>query len=463
MILREMVERFESKAPFSTMLRATLENILAEDRINAIFTATAERQRTGELLFSTVADIMGSVACRTQPSVHAAYQARIEEISVTAKAVYDKLQRTEPQICRALLIDTSRRMSAIIEHMGGTLPDLLPGYHLKILDGNHLRRTERRIAELRELNAAPLPGHALVVLDPRLHLALDIFQCEDGHAQERRLLPTVLETVQRSDLWIADRNFCTTGFLFGITRRHAYFAIRQHAQSLRYNLVGKRKRVAATDTGIVYEQTMQIYDEEGNSKKLRRITVHLYQATRDGETEIHILTNLPKKVTAVRVAELYRKRWRIETAFQELAQNLHGEVVTLGYPKAALFAFSMALLAYNVYSVMQAAMRAAHGSEKIENEFSMYYLAEEVAHSYMGLAIAVPSSYWRKHYASLTPAQMARELVRIARGVNLRRYRKHKRGPKKPAKKLNKKHRGHVSTARILAQRNPQSKKALAC
>ena len=463
MILRELVERFESKAPFSTMFRATLENILAEDRLNAIFNATAERQRTGELLFSTVADIMGSVACRMQPSVHAAYQARIEEISVTAKAIYDKLQRTEPQICRAVLSDCSRRMSDIVEHLGDTPPDLLPGYHVKILDGNHLRRTERRIGELRELNAAPLPGHALVVLDPRLHLAVDVFPCEDGHAQERRLLPSVLETVKPFDLWIADRNFCTTGFVFGIMKRHAYFAIRQHGQSLRYELVGKRTRVAATDTGIIYEQTIELQDGEGKTKRIRRITVHLYQATRDGDVEIHILTNLPKKVTAVRIAELYRKRWGIETAFQELAQNLHGEVVTLGYPKAALFAFSMALLAYNVYSVMQAALRAAHGTEKIDNEFSMYYLAEEVAHTYAGLAIAIPSSYWKKQYASLTPAQMACELVRIAKSVNLRRYRKHKRGPKKPAKKFNKKYRGHVSTARVLAQRNSESTKTLTC
>jgi IS4 transposase len=463
MILRELVERFERETPFCVMLRATLENVLADERINAIFDATAQRQRTEELYFSSVADIMGSVACRLHPSVHAAYQARIAEIGVTVKAVYDKLQRTEPGVSRAIVRDTAERMAAIISRTGGTLPELLPGYDVRILDGNHLRRTERRIGELRGLNSAPLPGHALVVLDPRLHLARDVFPCEDGHAQERRLLPQVLETVKQRQLWIADRNFCTTGFLFGIISRQAYFAIRQHAQSLRYELVGKRKRVAATDTGIVYEETMRIYDEDGNNKKIRRITVELYEPTRDGDAEIHILTNLPKKVTAVRIAELYRKRWRIETAFQELAQNLHGEVVTLGYPKAALFAFCMALLAYNVYSVMQAAMRAAHGSEKIENEFSLYYLADEISHTYRGLAVALPSSYWKKHYAQLTPAHLARELVRIARTVYLPRYRKHKRGPKKETKKFNKRHRGHVSTARVLAKRRSSSVKVRTC
>ena len=68
------------------------------------------------------------------------------------------------------------------------------------------------------MNAAPLPGQALVVLDPSLMLMIDVFPCEDAHAQERSLLPQVLETVKPGDLWIEDRNFCTVGFVCGIHR-----------------------------------------------------------------------------------------------------------------------------------------------------------------------------------------------------------------------------------------------------
>jgi len=49
--------------------------------------------------------------------------------------------------------------------------------------------------------------------------------------------------------------------------------------------------------------------------------------------------NLPKDVTAVECAELYRKRWSIETLFYEVTQTLQCEIKTLGYPSAALFAF----------------------------------------------------------------------------------------------------------------------------
>jgi hypothetical protein len=455
MILREVIERFEKKAPVCVMVRAAMENVLSGERLDALFEKAACRQENKRLMFSTVADIMGLVACKIHPSVHATYQAKKEEVGVTAKALYDKLQRMEGNVSRQLVRETASRMAEIIRKTGGVLPELMSGYRVKVLDGNHLRRTQRRIEELRQLNAAPLPGHCAVILDPRLKLAIDVIPCEDAYAQERTLLPDVLATVERRDLWIADRNFCTTDFLFGIKARRAYFAIRQHGQSLRYELIGRRKRIGRTETGMVYEQRMRIFDAEGKAMTIRRVTVELDEPTRDGDTEIHILTNLPKKITAVAVADLYRKRWTIEIAFHELAQNLAGEIETLGYPRAALFGFCMALVCYNVLSVVLAALRAAHGVETIQEQLSFYYLCDEVAGTYRGLSIALADEYWARKYANLTPARLARELVRIAKTVQLGRYRKHKRGPKKPTTKMNKKRRNHVSTARVLKQRHP--------
>lgn len=451
MILRDLIERFEKKAPVCIMVRATMENVLSAERLDAMFERAADQQENRHLMFSTVADIMGLVACKIHPSVHAGYQAKKEEVGVTAKALYDKLQRMETNVSRRVVSETAGRMTEIIRKTGGLLPELVPGYRVKVLDGNHLRRTQRRIKELRALNSAPLPGHCAVILDPQLKLAIDVIPCEDAHAQERTLLPQVLETVERRDLWVADRNDCTVAFLFGIKRRRAYFAIRQHAQ-LPHKLLGRRKLIGKSETGLVYEQRVQLADAEGNRMTIRRVTVKLNEPTRDGETEIHVLTNLPKKIDALRVAELYRKRWTIEIAFNELAQNLEGEIETLGYPRAALFGFCMALVCYNVLSVVLAALRAVHGAETVQEKVSFYYLCDEVAGNHRGLEVM--EEYWARKYARLTPVRLARELIRIAKLTQLSRYRKHKRGPKKPVAKMNKKHRSHVATARIVAQRH---------
>jgi IS4 transposase len=334
------------------------------------------------------------------------------------------------------------------------LPPLLKGYRTRILDGNHLSASEHRISELRGTWAAPLPGKILVVLDQEFMLASDVFLCEDGHAQERSLLPEVLAIVQSGDLWIADRNFCTIDFMTEIADRQAAFVIRQHGQ-LKGTLIGKRRARGNVDTGKVYEQELQVTDLQGNKLTLRRITVKLKTPTRDGDTEIHLLTNLPAtSASARKVAGLYAKRWTIETMFQELTETLTCEVNALGYPKAALFGFCLALMAYHAVSLIKAALRAVHGRETVEKEISAYYLSLEISQTYDGMMVAIPAPRWEV-FRRLTHAELARLLKNLAAKANLRRYQKHPRGPKKPPpKKSNYKNGGHVSTAKLIAMRN---------
>jgi hypothetical protein len=452
MVLREMVERFEKQAPACVMARALLENVFAAERLDALFERVAERQSNKDLLFSTVVDLMGLVAAKVRPSVNAAYLAKKEEVGVTVKALYDKLQRMETGVSQALVRDTAAHMAAIIRHLGGERPELLPGYRTKILDGNHLQATHRRLKAFAEVNAAPLPGHSLVVLDPSLQLAIDVFPCEDAYTQERALLDTVLETVEADDLWIADRNFCTSRFVWGLQRRRAFFVLREHANAAKWKweAVGERTCVGRTETGLVYEQTLKLFGEDSDETTVRRITIELDQPTRDGDREIHVLTNLPAEVTALQIVELYRDRWTIETAFYEISQNLNGEINALGYPKAALFAFCMGLVTFNVMSVIRASLRAAHGVEKVDQEVSLYRLCDEIAGTYRGQEIAVGEQYWTQIYAHLTAAEVAAALLHIAQTIDLKRYKKHKRSPKVAKPKLTKKNRPHISTARIL-------------
>lgn len=84
--------------------------------------------------------------------------------------------------------------------MKGENSSILPGYRTLFLDGNCIEATEHRIKPLRETTAGALPGKSLVVFDPALGIARDVFPCEDGHAQERSLLSPILATVEANDL-----------------------------------------------------------------------------------------------------------------------------------------------------------------------------------------------------------------------------------------------------------------------
>lgn len=451
-MLGKIFERFAEKSPVSVMARGLLERVLNPKTIDDIFERVADRQYTRNLLFSVVFDLMSQVVCGTRKSLHAAYQASAQEIGASVTAIYNKVNGVETETSMSLVRYSAEAVTPIIEEMGGTLPPLLLGYRIKILDGNCLEATEHRIRELRGTAAGPLPGKSLVVLDPSLKLMVDVFPCEDGYTQERALLEQVLPTVQAGDCWIEDRNFCIVKFLFGVVERDACFIVRQH-QKLPWKPLEKFKKVGRIDGAMVSEQPIVVRDHEGNALRLRRIRIHLDTPTRDGDRDVFVLTNLPQKVDAKKIATLYRNRWKIETAFQELAKHLNSEINTLGYPKAALFAFSIALIAYNVMSVIKAALRSIHGADVVEQEVSGYYVADELSAVYPGMMIAIPEKHWQV-FDRMTHREFADILRLLASKVNLRRFKKHPRGPKKPQPKrtYDKKH-PHVSTFRLIAAR----------
>jgi hypothetical protein len=454
MLLHSVFDRFVKESPVAVMVRGLLENVLTPASVDALFEQHAENQYTRELLFSQMVDLMGQVVSGIYPSANAAYQKQRERFTVSRTAVYDKLNGVEPHVAAALTRQTAASLTAVIRELGGALPDLLPGYRVKILDGNCLAKTEHRLHELRTIAAGPLPGKSLVVLDPALMLAVDVFPCEDGHTQERALLDQVLATVEPKDLWIEDRNFCTLGFLFGIAERQACFVVRQH-QNLPWEAVTELEYAGVSDDVEVWEQKIRLDNPEtGETLVVRRLELRLPTPTRDGDRVIYVLTNLPARVaSASMVADLYRKRWKIETLFQVLESTLESEQTRLGYPRAALFAFCVSLVAYNVLAVVRAALRAVHGREIVEEKVSTYYLADEIKGTYRGMMIALPAAVWEP-FRELTIAQLAVRLKELASQARLSAYQRHPRGPKKPRpERTHDKDKPHVSTARLLATR----------
>jgi len=454
MLLGKSFEKFINGSPVTVMLRGIIEWSFHAERFDQLFEQHAQKQYRKDLPFSTVAEVIGEVVFNTQPSVGAGLQARAGELPVSRKAFYNKLNGVEPQVAAALVVDSAQQFLPVLEKLTPVNPPLLPGYEVRLLDGNHFAATEHRLDVLRGETAVPLPGQALAVLDPDRRLVVDVIPCEDAHAQERTLLPDVLNRVQPGEVWIADRNFCTLGFLSGIMQCGGRFLIRHHA-NMPYETAGKRKSLGRTATGHVSEQSVRVTDPEtGRVRKVRMIIVELDDATRDEDTVLRLLTNLPARdASAARVAELYRHRWTIETMFQKLTEHLTCEIKTLAYPQAAVLAFCLSLVAWNALSVVLSALASAQGAETVRETVSGYYLSLEISQVYHGMMIAVPSDEW-KVFRGLTPSRLAQELKRLARHVDLTKYQKHPRGAKTPQPPRRYSGNGqHVATARLLCRK----------
>jgi hypothetical protein len=323
MLLDTIFAPFVKERPICVMARAVLERLLDAHRLDALFARTAEQQYTRELLFSSLVHLMSEVVLGVPPTVHAAYQAPKDALRVSTTALDNKLDRVEPGVAAALVRDSAALAEPVVKVVGASHPRWVPGYQVKVLDGNHLAATEHRLKALRSPRAAPLPGQALVVLDQQRMLITDAFLSEDGHAQERSLIAQVLQHVEADQLWIADRNFCTLGLMFGMERRGAAFLVRQHGQ-WQGELLGRATRTGTTRSGPVYEQAMWVRDPaSGERMRVRRLTLQLKVPTRDGDTELPLLSNVPSgRASAAQLVRVYRKRWSIETAFFEITTTL---------------------------------------------------------------------------------------------------------------------------------------------
>ncbi len=428
----------------SCLLRGLLERCFSAGRLDELFDRHAQEQYTRDLLFSTACELLLLTVLRVHPSVHAAYQARAEGLNVSAAALYDKLKGVETGVSAALVRETAEDLARIQEGLGVQREAWLPGYAIRIVDGNCLEASEKRLRVHRGVGGAALPGKSLVVMDPGSGLLVDVFPCEDGHAQERALLQAVLATVRTGELWIADRNFCTCGFLAGLHGRGAYALLRLHGGLPFTELTPWGEAVKTEGGQPVREQKVEV---EG--RRYRRIRVELAEPTRDGDRHIDLITDLPETVSATVVSALYRKRWTLETAFQHLEKHFESEINTLAYPRAALFGFCLALVAYNIFQVTLDALDSAH-QEPVSSTISTYYVGREIAATFLALLMLSETGDWR-FLARLSSTEFARWLRDVASGVNPKKYKKHGRGPKKPKQKTphDPKH-PHVSTQRLL-------------
>jgi IS4 transposase len=448
MIWASVLERFERHAPASVMARLVLEQALPSGWVDEVFERHRQRQYSRELLFSTVVELMTLVSLGLRPSLHAAARA-MPSLPVSLGALYDKVNHTEPAVLQALVRGSAERLAPVVAAVGSSAS--LTGWQVRILDGNHLPASEKRLAALRGHRGAALPGQALVVYDPDSGLVTDIVACEDAHASERTAAVPLLARAQPGQVWIADRHFCTATILQGWEKAAACFIVREHGRHPRLAEHGKWQERGRTETGTVREQTIKT---DGAQTSWRRIELTLDLPTQAGESVIRLWSNLPAAIGAQQIAALYRQRWRIEGMFQRLESALHSEIGSLGHPRAALLGFVTAVLAHNVLALLQRCVEQAHQQAASAPEVSLYHLACQIRASYEGMLIALPAEHWPScHSASATG--LAGHLLRLARMLNPRQIATSKRGPKivKPKGYVDGAiARAHVATARVLIQ-----------
>jgi hypothetical protein len=475
----KLVDRFAKAAPVAVMVRGALDQTLSDEKLDSVFENHASRQYVRKLAFAACFWLMVDVVTKAKPSIHAGYEDAKENFDVTIQSVYNKLNRLELRVLENLVSKTADDMIACAKAMKVQPPMLVPGYVCRLLDGNVLAGTQHRIKELRRTNAAALPGRSVCFYNYQYRMIDDVVLDKNGHAQDKSQIDSLLERVNPGDCIIADAGFCTQKMMLGISQQEACFILRK-PNNTAVEIVGKRKRIGKSETGILFEQEGILHCTNKRSIKnkrsitLRVITLERFEPTDSGKAEIVFLTNLPKKVTAICVAQAYRRRWRIENTFQDLKQVVESEISTLGYPSAALFGFVVGCVIQNVIALTEHALQKASQKQPArrsnstsstktssackEKRLSRYKIALEIKTVTPGMEIAITSANWAKEIGTMTPQELAQWMLSIAKHAKLADYETYRWSPKQEQPKRASGNRGnHLATSEILDKRRKRA------
>lgn len=449
----KLLDKFIVKCPFAVLTQATMRGVIANE-FEQIFEENRSQQYERSLTFSAMATAVADVVLRFADNFRQAYATHKKDLKVSLTSFYNKINSTELPISEALVSRSSERAQALQDQLGFVPREVLKGYRVFAVDGNHLPESEKRLEPLRKLHDAPLPGTIVARFDLQRQIFDRAYLLADAHAQESTVLDRVLADLQPGDLLLADRHYCILGFLRAANAKNVHFLIRQHGR-FKGVLVGERRLIGRSSTGMVYEQTIKTSDDD-DALEMRRISVELDQPTRDGDSVIHLLTNLPATVCALTIADVYRHRWEEETGYYYVTTTLTCELASIGTPQAALFLFCLALMAFNIRQVIFAALRAEH-DEALVNEVSHHALSVEISRFTDGMLVVLDEECWSQLLGD-SPKDLAQFLRELSRRIDLKRYLKSRRGPKKKVDKPPRtRPKTHVSTAKILKQTTPKT------
>jgi hypothetical protein len=408
-----VLDRFVQQCPLAVMARMTLQRALRPEWVDALFESHREWQYTRELTFSTVVEITSLVALGMSPSLHAAAR-RDGTLTVSMSALYAKVNHTEPALLRALVRGSAEQLLPVVEPLRAKRTPLLPGFRVRVVDGNHLPAAtpSRTLA---------LPGAAL----PAAHGPRDPVSGSHALVPARHASPAP-----------ADARGCSRCGDPGATAplRRPSGSRRASARLIAAELPPPRARRRPRRSSSGPAGCPRCSRGGGGCA-----TALVDVRRREGHASVR---PLPASRIGVAVAGSPR-----DGLFRRLArarQRSHGR------RRGALMSDACP---FNVLSTLQTAVETAHALAPEEDVVSTWHLAQEVRSHYTGMMVALPAEGWTA-LVEASPKEFTRTLLRFAQHVDLRHVRKNPRKPKvvkpkgyAPRKAVQR----HVSTARVLA------------
>jgi len=183
-----------------------------------------------------------------------------------------------------------------------------------IVDSSTLEALFRKLNSLEDVPAGQLAGKMATVIDLMTRLPVEIWFLENPRASDVKLEENIWELVAAKTLLLLDRGFYHFSFWLKLIERDIH-------------LITRLKKGAAIKIEQVFTNSYALKDSRvrlgSGSAKTPYITLRLIEV-RSGNTWHSYLTSVldPTVLPPYVVADLYRRRWRIEEAFNTVKRLL---------------------------------------------------------------------------------------------------------------------------------------------
>ncbi len=187
--------------------------------------------------------------------------------------------------------------------------------HIWAADGSTLEGLFRKLDSLEQAPVGQLAGKICMVIDLMRQLPVELWFCEQAQAFDTRFIPDLLKLVDEKTLLILDRGFYDFQFFADLTARNAHFITRLK-KNAKIEVVEWLSSTNSVKDMIVHLGTGQ--------NGAPRLTVRVIEV-RFGRRWFRYVTSVlePEILPPFVVADLYRRRWRIEDAFNTAKRLLN--------------------------------------------------------------------------------------------------------------------------------------------
>lgn len=401
-----------ARLPLAQGMIELFDHVLDDALCDEVFNAHRGRCYEDALTFPTLVRVVRDALVLHGGSANRAIGDAVDadRLGAAPSGVYRKLANLPPALSQALLRRGTARLAALAAADDGAarraLAACFDDLDVVVIDGKQLKKAAKRLLSTRAYTSGSLLGAKLLVaLSLRSGLAVAANASEDGERNDVPLVGGLLEQMQvlrgggvaaaataRPFLFVADRQFADLNLPELFTRGGDHFLLRCQ-KSLTFEPDPSRPaRSGVDEAGRAFTQAWGwVGSAEDQRQRRRRRYVRRITLPRPDENDddVILITDLldESAYPAAALLGLYRLRWTIEQAFQQVTEVFALARLIGSSPRGIIFQGALCLLIYNMTLTIKGYVATAGRQEAsaVSTENLFYDLSRElIAWSVLG-------------------------------------------------------------------------------